>query len=111
MYLLIARLEAVEKSNKEILKSNNAILSLLKQISKQQNLEIMDLTALQAAVAAETSVDASVETLLTQLAAQLAAANAANDQPAIDAIVASMQQNAATLGASVTANTPAAPAA
>lgn len=76
---------------------------------KQQNVEIMaNLTALQAAVAAETAVDAAVEKLLTTLASDLVTANANNDQAAIDQIVATMQQNASVLSAAVTANTPAA---
>jgi hypothetical protein len=68
------------------------------------------LAALQAAVAAETAVDQSVETLLTQLAAELAAASPTGDNPAIDAVVATMTANAATLRAAVTANTPVVPA-
>jgi len=82
---------------------------------------MINVAALQAAVAAETTVDKSVLTLIQGLVAsqqslstQLAAAIAANDpvalaavQSAIDASVATMTDNAAQLSAAVTANTPA----
>lgn len=69
------------------------------------------LANLQAAVAAETTIDQSVLTLLTTLSAEIQAASPTGDNPAIDAVVATMQANAATLSAAVTANTPAPPAA
>ncbi len=64
------------------------------------------LASLQAAVANETTVDQSVLTLLTTLAAEIAAASPTGDNPAIDAVVTTMQANAAALAAAVTANTP-----
>ena len=79
----------------------------LARLERKLDLMALDLTALNAAVTAETTVDQSVETLLTTLAAELATANDAGDQAAIAQIVTTMQQNAATLGAAVTANTPA----
>jgi hypothetical protein len=81
----------------------------------QRILQVMSSTTnsianLQAAVAAETTIDQSVLTLLTTLAAQIAAASPTGDNPAIDAVVSTMQANAATLAAAVTANTPTPPA-
>ena|ERR1035438_422488 len=67
---------------------------------------MLDLTALQTAVAAETTVDQSVETLLTNLAAQIQ--QNIQDPVALAALVTTMQQNAATLATAVTTNTPAA---
>ena len=64
------------------------------------------LTDLQAAVAAETTVNNSVEALVLQLAQQVK--DAGTDPVALEAVVATMQSNAASLGAFVTANTPAA---
>jgi len=71
------------------------------------------LANLTTAVANETAVDQSVLTLITQLAAEIAAASPTGDNPAIDALVVTMQANAAALAAAVAANTPvaAAPAA
>lgn len=89
--------------------SDNDLKDFIFLIIKNQKRIMSDLTALQAAVAAETSIDASVEALLNRLAADLGEANAANDQPAIDAIVTTMKQNAAALSAAITANTPADP--
>jgi hypothetical protein len=44
------------------------------------------------------------------MAAEIAAASPTGDNPAIDAVVTTMNANAASLAAAVTANTPAAPA-
>jgi hypothetical protein len=68
------------------------------------------LANLQAAVAAQTTVTQSVLTLLSTMAAEIAAASPTGDNPAIDAVVTTMNANAASLAAAVTANTPAAPA-
>lgn len=67
----------------------------------------LDFTALRSAVAQETTLDQSVITLITQWAAQIQAAN--GDQTALNEIVGTMQSNAQSLSAAVTANTPAAP--
>ena len=89
------------------------ILAILNTQQKEIGTMALDITALQTAVANETTVDASVEALLTQLAAQIQTliANSGNtvDPAALQAIVTQMQTNAATLSAAVTANTPAAP--
>jgi hypothetical protein len=74
----------------------------------------LDITALQTAVAQETTVDSAVETLLTSLSGELQTliANSGNtvDPAALQAIVNTMTANATTLQAAVSANTPAAPA-
>lgn len=61
------------------------------------------------AVAAETTVEASVVALLTQLSADLQAALANNDPVAMQAVVDSINANAAAMAAAVAANTPAPP--
>jgi len=74
----------------------------------------LDITALQTAVANETTVDNSVLTLISGLAAQItdliAASGNTVDPVALQAIVTQMTTNAAGLQAAVSANTPAAPA-
>jgi hypothetical protein len=73
---------------------------------------MLDITALTAAVANETTVDASVETLLTQLTSSISTliAQSGNsvDPVALQALVTTMQNNAANLGNAVATNTPAA---
>ena len=72
----------------------------------------VDLTALTAEVANNTTVDGSIIQLLANVEAQLAAIAAgtgdATTQTALNALVATLQQNDAAIAASVTANTPAA---
>ena len=67
------------------------------------------LANLQAAVANETTVTQSVLTLLTTLAAEIAAASPTGDNPAIDAVVTTMQANATALAAALAANPPGPP--
>lgn len=88
----------------------------------------LDITALQTAVANETTVDESVETLITQVVAQetsmaaqiqtlIGQSGNTVDPAALQAIVNTMTANAAALGqsqmalqAAVSTNTPASPA-
>jgi hypothetical protein len=63
------------------------------------------LADLNAAVTNEGTVEASIVTLLQGLAAQIGAVS--TDPAAIEAIVAQINTNAATMAAAVTANTPA----
>ena len=86
------------------------LMDLVNQLITNQKKIMLDVTALQTAVANETSLDQSVITLLNTLASELQAANNNNDQATINGIVATMQQNATALAAAVAANTPAAPA-
>ena len=70
--------------------------------------EIMTkLQDLQAAVAAEQTVEQSAITLLQGLAQQLQAALDNDDDDAIQAVIDQVNNNASTLAAAVTANTPA----
>ena len=73
----------------------------------------VDLTTLTAEVTNNTSVTNSVVTLVQNLATQLAALAAgtgdAATQTALNALVATLQNNDTAIAAAVTANTPAAP--
>ena len=83
---------------------------LLDEFRRQEQFRMSttnSLAALTTAVANETTVDQSVLTLITSLAAQIAAASPTGDNPAIDALVATMTTNATALAAAVAANTPA----
>ena len=88
----------------------STIITLLTTLTTQGVKEMALLDNLTAAVANETSVDASVVALLTALAAELAKLAAAPtvDPVALQALVTTMQSNAATLASAVSANTPAA---
>jgi len=104
------------------------VLGLRSDVNKlltRENSMAIDVSALLAEVAKETTVEQSAVTLINKIAAnqadlskQLAAAIAADDpaamaavQKAIDDSVAQLQANDTELAASVTANTPAAPSA
>jgi hypothetical protein len=94
---------------------NHKLDLLLVQQQKGLDKMAVDITALTAEVANNTTVDGSIEQLLTNLAAQLAALAAgtgdAATQTALNSLVTTLQQNDAAIAASVTANTPAAPTA
>jgi hypothetical protein len=79
----------------------------IQTIISNEEKELMDLTALTAAVSAQGTVVTSVVTLLDGIAAQLTAAQ--GDPAAVAAAVAGIQANSAALSAAVVANTPAAP--
>lgn len=83
------------------------LMGLVNLLLTNQKKIMLDVTALQTAVANETTLDQSVITLLNTLASELQAANDAGDQTTINSIVATMQQNATALAAAVAANTPA----
>ena len=83
------------------------IVTKLNRILMEVGNMALDISALQAAVAAETTLEASVETLLSGLAAQLAALEPT--QEAIDALTKQVNDNIANLKTAVTANTPVAP--
>lgn len=85
------------------------VLQALERLIQMSTTTTNSLANLQDAVAKETSVDQSVLTLVTTLAAEIQAASPTGDNPAIDAVVATMSANAAALSAAVAANTPAAP--
>jgi ABC-type transporter Mla subunit MlaD len=80
------------------------IRRLLAQLTQMEGAIMSDLTSLQAEVEANTTVVDSVKALVQRLADEIAAAG--TDQPALDALVASLRANDGTLADLVTANTP-----
>jgi hypothetical protein len=92
----------------EVQTTNKLCHAILTVIKQEVSAIMSDFTALTAAVAADTSVDASVLTLLQQLAAQVSALQP--NQASIDALATQLTQNAASLQAAITANTPVTPA-
>jgi len=101
--------------NEGIIHRLDHIISLLRTISRKETVMAVDLTALTAEVANNTTVDSSIEQLVANIAAQLTALAAgtgdAATQTALNALVATLQGNDAAIAAAVTANTPAAPSA
>jgi len=91
------------------------IIAKLDQLLTQETKMAVDLTALTAEVANNTTVDGSIVTLLDNIVTQLQAIEAgsgdAATQTALNALVATLQNNDAGIAAAVVANTPAAPAA
>jgi hypothetical protein len=116
------KLAALEQSLAAIQATLTAQGATLKQIldfvSTNSNLQgeinkiMLDISALTAAVANETTVDASVESLLVQLTSSItnliAQSGNSVDPVALAALVTTMQNNAANLGQAVVTNTPAA---
>lgn len=90
----------------------DAILELQKVANKELVKIMLDLTALQTAVANEKSVEDSVVTLLGQLSQKITdlinQSGNTVDPAALQAIVDSINANKDTLASAVTANTPAA---
>ena len=84
------------------------IENLLNQLLQKETEMAVDLTNLTAAVAAETTVTASAITLLQQLAAQIAALakQPTVDPAALQAFADTLNANATSLAAAITANTP-----
>jgi len=111
----------------DVMASLVAISSKLDQLLKGNINMALDITALQTAVANETTIDSSVETLITQVVAQetsmaaqiqtlITSSGNTVDPADLQAIVYTMSANATALGqsraalqAAITANTPAAP--
>ena len=79
------------------------LAAIRKDIAAMSASTTNSLANLQAAVAQQTTVTQSVLTLLTTMAAEIAAASPTGDNPAIDAVVTTMNANAASLAAAVTA--------
>jgi hypothetical protein len=88
-------------------------LDQLLTLSQQETSKMaIDLTALTAEVANNTSVDASIVQLVQNLAAQIAAIPPSTDpttQAALDALTATLKTNDGGIAAAVVKNTPAAP--
>jgi hypothetical protein len=96
----------------QIQKSLNVLTSLVKQLLKQENAMAIDLTAITAEVANNTSVTGSVVTLLGNLTALIKAIPPSTDpvtQAALDQLSSTLTANDAKVAAAVVANTPAPP--
>lgn len=89
----------------EVLSELRAIRADLANVINREGKMQTDLSALQAAVAAETSADQSAITLLEGLKAALDAAG--TDPVALKVLSDQLASNASALAAAVTANTPA----
>jgi hypothetical protein len=83
------------------------ILAVVQTLQAKETQIMIDLTALTAQVAQNTSVEASAVTLIQGIAAELAAAQ--TDPAAVAALAAQLNTSATALAAAITANTPAAP--
>ena len=85
----------------------------LSQILKVVNKMALDITALQAAVAKQTTVEQSAVTLLTTLTTEIKALAANTVDPAtvqaLNDLAAKVDSNATALAGAVTQNTPASP--
>ena len=87
------------------------MIGMLKTILTKETKMAVDLTALTAEVARNTTVEASVEALVAQLVALVKAIPPSTDpttQAALDALAKTLTDNDAALAAAVAANTPAA---
>ena len=92
----------------------NRIEANLRTIIKQETQMAIDLTAMTAEVATNTSVTSSVVTLLGNLTALIKAIPVSTDpvtQAALDQLSATLAANDTTIAGAVVSNTPAAPAA
>jgi small-conductance mechanosensitive channel len=97
----------------QVLATQQQILRLLQQIITKENQMAVNLAAITAEVANNTSVSQSVVTLVQNLAAQIAAIPPSNDpvtQAALDQLTQTLTTNDGAIASAVTANTPAAPA-
>ncbi len=86
------------------------IMSMLRELLKQENQLAIDLTSITAEVTNNTSVTNSVVTLLGNLTALIKAIPPSNDpvtQAALDQLTATLTANDTTVATAVTANTPA----
>jgi regulator of replication initiation timing len=99
----------------KVLETLDRIERKINRLLRETGTMAIDLTALTAEVANNTAVDTSVEQLVQNLAAQIATLSAASTDPAtqtaLNALVATLQNNDTAIAAAVTKNTPAAPAA
>lgn len=91
----------------EIAALGNTIVSLLRGISKKQDLLMANMQDVRDAVARDTSVTQSAVTLLQGLSQQLKDALASNDPQAIQDVVNSLDANTNALAQAVKDNTPA----
>lgn len=85
--------------------ADSDLLRVLQHILKNQETTLADLSALEAAVEANTDAEQSAIALITKIAADLAAA--ADDPAEVQALADRLNESAAALAAAVVANTPA----
>lgn len=100
-HLLLETLRGISDSLNILLLNQSLIIERLANMS-------LDLTALAAAVANNTSVEQSAVTLIQGLAQELASAASSGDQAAVATLSAQLTNSASALAAAITANTPAA---
>lgn len=81
------------------------IVTLLERLLTMSGTQTNSLANLQAIATAQSATIANAVTLLNNLAADLAATSPTGDNPAIDAIVATMAANSAALNAAIIADT------
>lgn len=91
-----------------ILTTVRAMRDDVRAILAMEKMQMATLADVQAAASAQTTVVASVEALLVKVSGMLAEALAAQDPVAIQAVVDLINDNTASLSASVVENTPAA---
>jgi hypothetical protein len=85
------------------------LTAMVQQLITQEAKMAIDLTAITAEVANNTTVTASVEQLVTNLVAQIAAIPPSTDpvtQAALDALTSTLSANDTSIAAAVTQNTP-----
>jgi hypothetical protein len=100
---MLSRLDTLHANQLVILNKLNVIIG-------KENTMAVDLSALTAEVARNTTVEQSVVTLVNNLAAQIAAIPPSTDpvtQAALDALNATLTQNDDAIASAVAANTPA----
>ena len=94
---------------RDVVRKLDRIIHLLTLQLNQETRMAVDLTALTAEVANNTTVDGSIMQLVANLAQQIAALAAGTTdtatQAALNALVTTLQQNDAAIAATVTANT------
>ena len=91
--------------------NQHIIIGMLRSVLTKESQMAVNIDALTAEVANNSTVTGSVVTLLQKLAAEIAAIPPSTDpttQAALDALTATLTSNDATIAAAVTANTPAA---
>jgi len=92
---------------REVHRKLDEILCLVRGIAQGVSIMSVELDALEAQVATNTSVEESAVTLIKGIAAQLAAAG--TDPVKLKSLAASLNTSATDLAAAVAANTPATP--
>ena len=104
-------LQTMHANQLVMIANQRAMIGMLQTLTNLEAKMAINIDALTAAVANNTTVDGSVVTLLQQLATMIAAIPPSTDpatQASLDALVATLTANDSTVAAAVTKNTPAA---